>query len=70
MMGTKVRLFGPLVNVSLEDLVPKDHFYRQVERTLDLAFVRDLVTSYYAPIGRPSVDPVVFSSCETRILPS
>src|SRR5919199_1156850 len=60
MMGTKVRLFGPLHNVSLEDLVPKKHFYRQVERTLDLSFVRDLVTSCYAPIGRPSVDPVVF----------
>src|SRR5919199_4360962 len=60
MMGTKVRLFGPLHTVSLEDLVPKDHFYRHVERALDLAFVRDLVTSCYAPIGRPSVDPVVF----------
>ncbi len=60
MMGTKVRCFAPLVNVSLEELVPPDHFYRQVERTLDLSFVRDLVTSCYAPIGRPSVDPVVF----------
>ena len=43
MMGTKVRLFGPLHNVSLEDLVPKDHFYRRVDHTLDLTFVRDLV---------------------------
>ena len=60
MMGTKVRLFEPLAHVSLEDLVPQDHFYRQVERTLDLAFVRDLVKACYAPIGRPSVDPVVF----------
>ncbi len=59
-MGTKVRLFGPLHNVSLEDLVPQNHFYRQVERTLDLTFMRDLVTSCYAPIGRPSVDPIVF----------
>jgi transposase len=60
MMGTKVRLFGPLDNLSLEDLVPTDHFYRHVEQTLDLAFVRDLVRSCYVPIGRPSVDPVVF----------
>src|ERR687893_3185288 len=59
MMGTKVRCFAPLVNVSLEDLVPQDHFYRHVERTLDLTFVRDLVTSCYAPLGRPSVNPVV-----------
>jgi transposase len=59
MMGTKVRCFGPLDNVCLEDLVPQEHFYRHVERTLDLSFVRDLVKSCYASIGRPSVDPVV-----------
>ena len=60
MMGTKVRLFGSLDHVSLEDLVPKTHFYRHVESSLDLTFVRDLVKDCYAPIGRPSVDPVVF----------
>ena len=60
MMGTKVRLFGPLTNFTLEDLVPKNHFYRHVERTLDLSFVRELVQSCYAPIGRPSIDPIVF----------
>jgi transposase len=60
MMGTKVRRFEPLPNVSLEDLVPKDHFYRHVERTLDPSFVRRLVKDCYAPMGRPSVDPVVF----------
>ena len=60
MIGTKVCLFRPLVNVSLENLVPNDHFYRHVERSLDLSFVRNLVKDCYAPIGRPSVDPVVF----------
>ncbi len=43
MMGTKIRLFAPLVNVSLEELVPQDHFYRHLDRALDLTFVRDLV---------------------------
>ncbi len=28
--------------VSLEALVPADHCYRQLDRTLDLSFVRDL----------------------------
>ena len=37
MMGSKERAFGPLPPVSLEDLVPPDHFYRHLERTLDLA---------------------------------
>src|SRR5215212_8962632 len=60
MMGIKERAFGPLPPVSLEDLVPPDHFYRHLERALDLAFVRDLVKGTYADIGRPSIDPVVF----------
>lgn len=37
MMGTKERYFAPLRNVSVEQLVPHDHFYRHLERTLDLA---------------------------------
>jgi transposase len=60
MMGTKARLFAPLPPVSLEELVPPDHFYRHLERTLDLGFVRDLVREAYADLGRPSIDPVVF----------
>lgn len=60
MMGTKVRRFAPRRDVSLDDLVPQDHFYRHVERSLDLAFVRDLVRSCYATGGRPSIDPIVF----------
>ncbi len=34
MMGTKERNFAPLINVSLEELVPQDHFYRHLERAL------------------------------------
>jgi transposase len=60
MMGTKERIFAPLRDVSIEDLVPRDHFYRHLDRLLDLSFVRDLVKDYYSHIGRPSIDPVVF----------
>jgi transposase len=60
MMGTKERSFAPLVQVSLEELVPQDHFYRHLERTLDLTFVREFVQETYASKGRPSIDPVVF----------
>jgi transposase len=61
MMGTKIRSFSPLPrDVSLEDLVPTDHFYRRLEADLDLSFVRELVHPLYAGGGRPSVDPVVF----------
>ena len=54
------RDFADHHSVSLERLVPADHFYRQLERALDLAFVRDLVRDRYASGGRPSVDPAVF----------
>src|SRR6266480_4639436 len=60
MMGSKERHFAPLINVSLEDLVPADHFYRHLERTLDLSFVREFVHEAYASKGRSSIDPVVF----------
>jgi transposase len=60
MMGIKERNFRPLPNLSLEELVPQDNFYRLLERTLDLSFVRELVNDCYAAGGRPSVDPVVF----------
>ena len=61
MMGTKARSFSTLPDdLSLEDLVPDDHFYRRLQARLDLSFVRDLVGPLYANGGRPSVDPVVF----------
>ena len=60
MMGTKQRHFALLTNVSLEELVPHDHFYRHVEETLDLPFVREFVQETYEGNGRPSIDPVVF----------
>ena len=37
MMGLKERAFAPFIAVSLEDLVPQDHFYRHVQKVLDLA---------------------------------
>jgi len=61
MMGMKARLFTPISALSLDELVPADHFYRHLDRALDLSFVRDLVQDrYVADKGRPSVDPVVF----------
>jgi transposase len=60
MMGRKERHFAPLIHVSLEELVPQDHFYRHLELTLDLSFVREFVQETYAHGGRPSIDPIVF----------
>src|SRR5579859_6413530 len=60
MMGTKQRNVIPLIHVSLENLVPKDHFYRQLDEKLDLSFVYEFVQASYAQGGRPSIDPIVF----------
>jgi transposase len=56
----KLRLLDQPVTVSLEDLVPADHFYRHLDARLDLSFVRTWVQDCYAAGGRPSIDPVVF----------
>jgi transposase len=63
MMGIKNREFAPLPReISLQELelVPTDCFYRDLEKCLDLSFVRELVAPLYASGGRSSVDPVVF----------
>ena len=69
MMGTKERVYSPLPHdVSLEDLVPKDNFYRRLEERLDLSFVRELVLPLYASGGRSSVDSVVFFKLQLVLL--
>jgi hypothetical protein len=60
MMGTKARNVAPLINISLENLVPQDHLYRHLDQKLDLTFVREFVQKTYAQGGRPSIDPIVF----------
>ena len=61
MLGQKSRDCKVHTALCLENLVPKDHFYRQVEAKLDLSFVRELVAAEYSSrMGRPSIDPVVF----------
>ena len=61
MLGHKAKIFKSHLAVSVEDLVPQDNFYREVEAKLDLTFVRDLVRDCYASrMGRPSIDPIVF----------
>lgn len=59
-MGTKARLLTPLPALSLDALVPAEHFYRHLERVLDLTFVRELAHDCYAESGRPSIDPEAF----------
>ena len=46
--------------VTLEDLVPQNHFLRKVESVVDFSFIYDEVRDLYCPDnGRPGIDPVV-----------
>ena len=68
MLGHKTREFKHHKSISLEDLVPDDNFYRQVERSIDLNFVRELAAEFYASMGRPSIDPEIGrASCRVRV---
>ena len=60
MIGIKDREFKIHPKISLDDLVPEDNFYRQLETCINLEFIRDLVQDLYSNLGRPSIDPVVF----------
>lgn len=46
--------------ITIEDLVPKDHFLRKLDAALDLTFVHEETYSLYNHrIGRPAIDPVM-----------
>ncbi len=58
-MGIKERHLRPLPeNISLEELVPKDNFYRHLEAQLDLSVVRELVCPLYADGGPCTKSPL------------
>lgn len=44
---------------SIEDLMPKDHFLRDLEKLIDFSFIYEKVEPLYSNIGRSSIDPVV-----------
>ena len=46
--------------VTIEDLVPEDHFLRKLDAALDLSFVYEETAHLYSrKYGRPPIDPVV-----------
>lgn len=60
MQGRKNLIPKMLYQVSLEDLVSEDNFYRKLDETLDLHFLYAATHQYYGSEGQESIDPVVF----------
>lgn len=42
---------------NLEQVVPRDHLLRSIDRFLDFSDIKTLLADYYSHTGRPSVDP-------------
>lgn len=45
--------------MSLDDLVPKEHIIRKIDKAIDLSFIYDKVKGLYSRYGKESIDPVV-----------
>jgi transposase len=54
--GVQLGMYTP----SIEEIVPEDDIYRQIEAAVDFSFIYDVLRPYYCPDnGRYSSDPVV-----------
>jgi transposase len=46
--------------VYIENLVPKDHILRKIDKHVDFSFIRELVKDLYChDNGRPAIDPII-----------
>ncbi len=60
MLGKKKFKPKLIYNLTIDDLVPGDNFYRLLDDLLDLRFVYQECKNLYGKTGNPSIDPVVF----------
>ncbi|WP_371932413.1 IS1182 family transposase [Bacillus sp. WLY-B-L8] len=60
MMGALKNHRDERVTISVEELVPQDHFLRAIEATIDFHFIEEKLRPYYCENnGRPSIHPIV-----------
>lgn len=60
MMGALKNHRDERVSVSVEELVPQDHFLRAIEATIRFDFIEEKLRPYYCENnGRPSIHPIV-----------
>jgi hypothetical protein len=48
-------------NVSLDNLVPEDNFYRKLSQSLNLSYLYKATAKYYGLEGQESIDPVSYA---------
>lgn len=59
MMGRKSTQTNLSYGLTLDRLVPQNHYVRSLDAAMDFEFIRPLVRRKYSHLGQPSVDPVV-----------
>lgn len=60
MINRKVEVQSTMEFVCIEDLLPRDHILRKVQKSIDFSFVRDRMEPLYClDNGRPAIDPVI-----------
>jgi len=50
---------GKIVTTTLEQLMPEEHFLRDLDKLVDFSFIYEKVSHLYSDLGRKSIDPVV-----------
>jgi len=55
--GIQLKLINTVTTI--EDLVPTNNLYREIDTMVDFSFIYDEVKHLYSTGGRPGVDPVV-----------
>ena len=60
MQGRKIFTPKMLYSISLQELVPKNNFYRKLLSLIDFHWLYKETASYYGSEGQESIDPVVF----------
>ncbi len=59
MIGTSEDKLNQIQMLCIEDLVPKNHLLRKIEKAIDWSFIYELVEDKYSQNnGRPSIYPV------------
>ena len=49
--------------INIDDLVPKEHILRIIEKEFDFSFIYEYVEKLYSPLGPPSIDLVALFKC-------
>ena len=60
MLNSRPQTQSSLEFVCIDELVPKDHLLRKIDKQIDFSFIHDLVKDLYCPgNGRPALDPTL-----------